>query len=251
MHYLRKYVGTYRVKADYDLDTKDYPRLENGDLDPSFDDLYIVCKNDIKIRHGVGNVLSCHIPSKQRGINILKKIYTNKIFDKLPNGVPLKDDTYYKKLCTELTDKEVLVSAEVLDYEVYFEFKTNMLEYIAKLIGASNYGARIQPFSSKNLPKEPYKIPEKDLKLYKESIKGLPVKTVVINGKPREMVDGFVVKSLNKEFDDIIIASQSKKFNIDKDRKSKGLKGKEYIHSWGSDMWKRYCDYLKEAAKEQ
>ena len=43
--YLRKYVGKYRVKSDYDLETNDFPRLENGNLDPSFDDLYIDCAN--------------------------------------------------------------------------------------------------------------------------------------------------------------------------------------------------------------
>ena len=37
-NYLRRYVGTYRVKADYDLDTNDYPRDIDGNLDDSFGD---------------------------------------------------------------------------------------------------------------------------------------------------------------------------------------------------------------------
>lgn len=244
--YLRKYVGIYRVKADYDWDTGDYPRLENGNLDPSFDDLYIFCKNDIKIRHGVGNILSCYIPSKGRGLNILREIYQ----DKISKTLPKEKSSYCEKLCGKLIEEEILVSIEVLDGEVYFEFKATMIDYIAKLVGASSYGASIQPFSPKNLPKTPYKIPDKDLKLYNESIKDFPTRATVIQGKERVTVDGLLISRITKEFDEVIIASQPKKFDINKDRKSKGLKGKNYIHSLGNDMWQCYCKFLKEYAKE-
>ena len=246
MYYLNKYVGTYRVKAEYNPDTKDYPRLEDGKLDPSFDDLYIVCKNDIKIKHGVGNVLSCYIPTKQRGTNILKQIYQDNISDNLPK----EKDIYFENLCFELVDKKILVSAEVLDGEVYFEFKATMIDYIAKLVGASTYGANITPFSKKNLPKTLYKIPEEDMKLYQDAIKDFPTKTITMNGKERSMVDGFLIKSLNNQFDTIIKKSQPKKFDIDKDRKTKGLKGKEYIHSFGKDMWNQYCNFLVNESKK-
>ena len=46
--YLRKYVGKYRVKAEYDMSTNDWPRLSDGTLDSSFDDYYIDCSNNIK-----------------------------------------------------------------------------------------------------------------------------------------------------------------------------------------------------------
>ena len=239
--YLRKYVGKYRVKSDYDLETNDFPRLENGNLDPSFDDLYIDCANKIKIRHGVGNVLSCYIPSKSRGMNVLRHIYKDKISETLPS----KDNTYLEILCKELVDKEVLVSAEVLDFEAYFEFKADMIDYIAEIVGARTYGAGINPMSSKNLPKTIYKIPEKDMKLYQESIKGFPTKTVEIKGKERTMPDGLLIKAANKDFDKIIIKSKSKGFDLNKDKKTKGLNGKEYIHSLGNDMWIKYCDFLK------
>ena len=242
MHYLKKYIGTYRVKADYDLNTNDFPRLIDGILDPTFDDLYIDCKNNIKIRHGVGNVLSCYIPSKGKGINILRQIYQ----DNISNNLPKEKDSYCEKLCEELVNKNILVSAEILDGEAYFEFKADMIDYIAKLVGAKTSGASISPFSSKNLPKEPYKIPEKDLKLYKEAIKGFPVKTVVINGKERTMVDGLLINRLTSGFDEVIIKSKPKKFDINKDRKTKCLKGKEYVHSLGESIWKEYCEFLKD-----
>lgn len=239
--YLKKFVKQYRVKADYDLDTKDYPRLENGCLDPSFDDLYIDCRNNIQIRHGVGNVLSCYVPSKSRGLNILRKIYQDKISETLPK----EKGYYFENLCSELVKNEVLVSAEVLDFEIYFEFKATTIDYIADIVGAKTNGASINPFSNKNLPKKTYKIPEEDIDLYKESIENLPKITRVLNGKPVEMTDGTIILKLNKQFDDVIIKSKSKGFDINKDRKSKGLRGKEYYHSLGEDMWKQYCNFLK------
>ena len=38
-----KYKGTYRLKAEIDQSTNDYPRDDSGGIDPSFDDIYIKC----------------------------------------------------------------------------------------------------------------------------------------------------------------------------------------------------------------
>lgn len=243
--YLRKYVGTYRVKAEYDMSTNDWPRLENGTLDPSFDDYYIDCSNNIKIKHGVGSVLSCYIPTRQRGMNILKQIYKDNISEKLPQE-DKKTQKYLENLCSELVKKGILESAEVLDYEVYFEFKATMIDYIAKLVGAKTYGASINPLSSKNLPKTKYEIPEEDVELYKDAIKDFPTQVINFGDKQRTSVDMVLLKNLNKEFEKIITKSQRKGFDINKDRKKKGLKGREYIHSFGPDMWKKYCEFLRD-----
>ena len=48
--YLLKYVGTYRVLAEYDVELKDFPRDETGTIDPSFEDLYIPCRRGV-IKH--------------------------------------------------------------------------------------------------------------------------------------------------------------------------------------------------------
>ena len=241
--YLRKYVGTYRVKAEYDLATKDFPRLENGNLDPSFDDLYIDCANKIQIKHHGGNVLCCYIPNKTKGMNIFRKIYQDKISQTLPAETTSDGKKYLNNLCKELVEKGILVSAEVLDIEAIFEFKADMIEYIAKLVKAKTSGASISPFSSKNLPREPYKIPNKDMDLYKESIKDFPTKTVDMGNGPIDVPDGLLIKQANKQFDEIIAAAQEPGFDVNKDRKVKGLKAKEYIHQMG--MWQQYCDYLK------
>lgn len=241
--YLRKYVGTYRVKAEYDLATKDFPRLESGSLDPSFDDLYIDCANNIQIKHHGSNILCCYIPKKHKGMNVLKNIYQDKISKTFPEETTSDAKKYLENLCKELVEKEVLVGAEVLDFEVFFEFKANMIDYIAKLVGAKTSGANISPFSPKNLPREPYKIPNKDMDLYKEAIKNIPTKIVDMGRGPIVMPDGFVIKRLNKQFDEIIASTQKPGFDVDKDRRIKGLKPKEYIHQMG--LWKQYCEFLR------
>lgn len=238
--YLKRYVGTYRVKADIDLDTNDFPRMENGTLDPSFDDYYIDCKNDIKIRHGVGSVLSCYIPSRTRGMNTLKQIYEERALKDAPKE-QAATQKYLENLCKALVAENILVSAEVLDGEVYFEFKADMIDYIAKLVGAKTYGATISPLSPKNLPRTPYKIPDKDLKTYKEAIKNLPTRSTTIGGKTMDVVDVVILNEANRKFDKII--AKTKNIDVGKDRRSKCLKTKEYIHSLG--MWQQYCEFLQ------
>lgn len=237
--YLRKYKGTYRVKADYDLENKDYPRDYLGNIEESFDDFYIDCRNNIKIRHGTGKILSCFIPSKTRTTNILRKIYVDKINEELP----IEQDKYFNNLCNTLVKNNILISAEILDYEGYFEFHSNMIDYIAGLVGAKTGGANISPLSVKNLPKSKYNIPEEDLKQYQAVIKLLPTKTVIIKGQAREIVDGLTIKSLNYNFDEVIKCKMGKNFNIETDKKIKGLKGKEYIHSIG--LWNEYIEFIK------
>ena len=246
--YLRKYVGQYRVKAEYDIATKDFPRLDDGTLDPSFDDLYIDCANNIQIKHHGGSVLFCYIPSKGRGMNVLRKIYRDKVHKTLPKENTSDGKKYLENLCKTLVDKEILVSAEIFDWEAAFEFKADMIDYIAKLVGAKTNGSKISPFSTKNLPREPYKIPEKDMKLYKAAMQGFPTRTVDMGKGPINMPDGFLIKKLNKQFDAVIAATQKPGFDVSKDRRSKGLKPKEYIHSMG--MWKEYCTFLQEESNK-
>lgn len=215
----------------------DFPRLDNGNLDPSFDDYYIVCKNNIKIRHGYNNILSCYIPSYGRGMNVLRKIFNDKIkpFD--------KEEHTNEFIAKELIDNSVLVDLDILTDEIYFTFKSDLLDYVAEVVGASTYGAKTPPLSPKNLPKERYIIPEPELDKYKAAIDNLPKVTRILHGKEYEMVNGLVIRSLISRFDNNIQKSKGKNFDIDADRKKKCIKGKEYIHSIG--MWEEFVDYLK------
>lgn len=237
----RKFKGKFRVRAEYDHDTGDFFRDSEGNLEESFCDFYINGKNGIKIVHGHRDVLGCYIPSKARGMNILRQIYSDNIDKKVPNNAKEK---YLDTICKALVDNKVLVSCEVLDFEAVFEFKAAMIDYIDSLVGLETKGSNIPPFSTKNLPKTKYTIPEDDLKLYDDAIKHLPKKEVVVKDKTRVMVDGLLIKNLNLEFDKVITKSQPKGFDINADRKLKGLNGKNYIHSFGPEMWNKYCEFL-------
>lgn len=241
--YLRKYVGTYRVIAEYDEDTKDFPRDILGNIDDTFDDLYIPCKSNIKIKHGVGNVLSCYIPSKSKGMNILRQIYQDNIGPKLPKEPTSDDKKYLETMCSELVSTDTLVSASIMDSEVYFEFKADNIDYIASIVKPKTNGKSISPFSTKNLPKTPYKIPKSDMDKYKSSIEHLPTRIMGSKVVP----DGLLINKLNKQFEQIVIEAKStkkEKFNINNDMKLKGLKGKEYYHSIGE--WDNYCKFMEE-----
>lgn len=136
--YLRRYVGTYEVRADYDEDTNDFPRLIDGALDPSFDDYYIKCQNGIKIRHATGSMLSCYIPQTKRGMNILKEV------------------------------QDIILDSDVLDGEVYFTFLASEVDRVAKLCKVCTKGKNIQPLSPKTLPKHKGVVPEEEMKRYKK-----------------------------------------------------------------------------------
>jgi len=224
--YLRRYIGKYRVKTDYDLSTQNFVKDTNGDYDKDFDGMYIDCKNNIKIRHiSKTSSLSCYIPNKTKGVNILKQIY----IDKISNTLPIENSNtkkYYDKLTESLSS--VLESVEVLDFEVCFDFKADMIDYIAEVVGARTSGAKISPFSTKNLPKESYIIPKSDLEKYQDAIKNYPTR----NMGDKVIIDGLYVKSVNKKF-----LEQNK---IKNDTK---LKDREYVHKIG--LWNKYCEFLE------
>ncbi len=236
----QKYKGTYRIKAHYDKSTNDWCRDVNDDYDDSFSDFYIDCKNGIEIKHGVGSILSCYIPSSNRGRNILKQIYIDN-FKKDTNKLSIDS------ICKKLIDDNILIDIDVLDGEVYFTFKNNLIDYIAKLVGAKTSGANVSPFSIRNLPKTHYIIPEKDLIGYKEAIKLLPTITIERNNKDGKNISitipsGAVINSIMRDFNNIIKDYKGKEYDINKEQRKVGLKGKEFIHSIG--LWKSLLEYI-------
>lgn len=92
-------------------------------------------------------------------------------------------------------------------------------------------GASISPFSSKNLPKSNYTIPESDLTEYKSVISDVP---------KNELLS---ICHTSNNFIKTLITKQNPIENIKADMKLKGLKGKEYIHSIG--QWGNYINYLR------
>lgn len=137
--YLLKYVGTYRVKAELDINKQDFPREETGELDKSFEDLYIPCAKGIIKHTYLGNdVLAlCFYDKAQQGRNIFSAL-TEK----------------YPKLQLVLDD-------DGTDCLIYFNAQD--IKKIATICNPRTSGKDIQPFSVKNLPKVDYKIPSADL----------------------------------------------------------------------------------------
>ena len=240
--YLKRYVKKWRVKADYDLSTNDFPRDKDENLEPSFDDYYIPCDSDCKIRHFQRDILFYYCPSIGRFRNILKQIYTDKIgsldkFKKIKTSekdgkVTEKEIFNTEEMYQGLLNKNILTYIEELDYEGEFRFKADQIDYIAETVGAKTFGANISPLSPKNLPSIKYDIPYEELTSYKEITKDLETKEL------------YIISKLNSNFDDIIKEKKCTQFDVNKERKKSCLGTKEFIHSIG--MFKEYLLYLKE-----
>ena len=240
--YLRKYVGTYRVLANYDLEKNDYPRVESGQIDTSFDDIYIDCSYGNQIYHFGQSTLVAYIPSKGRGRNITKTLYirhlgsTDKFIDE--ENEKIFD---YNSMYRELANKGIVFDVEEADNEVTFKFKARSIEEIADLLKAKTAGAKISPFSVRNLPKTKYDIPLEDLAEYKEITVQIPRdKLLGISHITNRFINDVVAKTLKKTLKRMDIT------DVKADMRFVGLKGKEYIHSLGNETWNKYINYLKE-----
>ena len=221
--YLERYVGTYRVVAEYDLNTNDFPRDEEGNIDESFEDMYIPCKKgEGRIRHTYKqDILAYFTPKQSTAKGIVKELSAN-------NKAPYYeyDDNY---------------SGEAI---IYFNVKD--MAFFAKLFGAKTTGKNIPPFSEKNLPqkkptlstKAEYKIPRVDMKKYKE----------IFSKIPKAKSDNFA-KLVIDEFDSKIDFYKGKKFKFREDRKRTGLDNLTYIHYVG--LWDKFIRYARKRAKQE
>lgn len=221
----RRHKGKYRILAHIDGSSNDFCRDCNDNLDESFSDYYIKCRNKIEIKHGTGDVLSCFIPSLGRGLNILRQIFKEKIINDKDIKIskhqedeklivtykynPLDKNYLVQTIWKELNEKtnemedkqlnlyedevvseaiksnQILLDIDILDSEVYFTFRSKQTDYIANLVGAITTGANISPLSVKNLPKTKYTIPDNDIVLYNNIISKLP-KTKITGADGKE-----------------------------------------------------------------
>lgn len=220
-HYMMKYKGTYRVFPELDLSTNDFPRDSSGNIEDSIG-LYIACYNGAKIydygQDGHREMqLAAYIPSRIRGRNVKKEM------DK--QGI-----NYY--------------NYDETDEESSFVFSSNDIDKVAKLMKAKTSGAKISPFSSKNLPKNTVEIPEDKISQYKE-----------ITGHLQRN-DVFIIKGINSSFMNEVLAKKlrtkgkRKLFDWRSDQKQMGLSRdiKGYIYTKG--LWDEYLDYLDKKVDE-
>ena len=210
------YKGKYRVKAHYDLDTNDFVRDTEGELDDSFGDFYLSGRSGIEIHHGVGSELACYVPKLQLGNNVLRSYYNAMIGSEGKKSID--------KIVTELKEHGYVNDVDVLSIEVFFTFDAKYLDDLAPIVKLKTSGATISPFSVRNLPRKPYTIPKKDMDLYKKSkgeLTGLQIS---------RLQDAFIREKCDKDF----------KTKMKKEM----LKANQYIHKLG--LWEDYCNYIKE-----
>lgn len=226
--YLMKYKGQYRIKPNLDLELHDVPRDENGNIDPSYDDIYIKCANGDQIYHYGHSICCAYIGSIGRGHNIL--IAIAKELKLIPEDSNLRD---YDALYSLLNEDKNIFDIMENDAEIEFKFKVKHMDMIAKYLKAQTSGADISPFSTKNLPRVSYLIPDDDLREYKQI-------TDII---PQE--DKLMLSHITKAFMDNILSKDKlyKSIPMKKDMKQKMLNGKNYIHSMG--YWSDYIKYLE------
>lgn len=192
------------MKVPYNQSSNQFPRKLNGTYEDI--DCYIDCQYGNKVFHYGHNILQAYIPSLIRGHNIIK--YINENFG-----------------------QDIIFDIEETDSEILFKFNAKHDNKIIPLLKPKTSGASISPFSSKNLPRnKDYKIPDEELKEYKQITSKLAQKELILLGK---YTNNFIKSLANRK---------NTLENIKIDMALKGLKGKEYIHSIGK--WDSYIDYL-------
>jgi len=191
------------LRAPINPDTNDFNRKLNGIYEDI--DVYIDCQHGNKVFYYGNSILEAYIPSLQRGHNIIKTL--------------------------QQIDPLIITHLQEGDSEVIFRFKYSNSDKVIPLLKPRTSGANISPFSSKNLPKSSYTIPEKDLNIYKHIVAKIPREDILtITHNTNNFIKSLATKKNSME-------------NIKADMKLKGLKGKEYIHSIG--QWDNYINYLR------
>ena len=238
-----KFKGVYRLRAPYCISTMDFPRDINGtfcDLD-----IYIDCSNGIQISHYGHGKLEAYIPSLGRGRNIVKAIYSEYVQDieKSPYlTVTEKEDEKTGEMKTTNSfdydslykDKElnkIIYDIEETDEEILFKFSWEKMKDFEKYFKPKTSAASRSPFSSKNLPKSDYEIPEEDQLKYKEVAAKLPKEDILKIGR---MTNDYIKSLANRK---------NKLEDIKNDMKKNCMKNGQYIHSIGK--WDDYLKYLE------
>lgn len=104
------------------------------------------------------------------------------------------------------------------------------MERLAVYLKPKTNGADRSPFSTKNLTKTKYIIPDEDFVKYKNIVAKIPKENILdITHRSNEFLKSFITKKISWE-------------DIKADMTLKGLKGREYIHSIGK--WDEYIEYL-------
>lgn len=212
------YKGKYRVLADYDLETNDFPRDDDGNIDSDFNDFYIPGRKYIQVKHAGRDNLGCYIFSIGVARNILTDIYEMETSKKAPKKL--------EPLCEVAVKENVITDYTIYDGEALFVFKAAHLDDWASILRLKTSGAKISPLSTKNLPKSDYEIDEADIKKYEAIVAGLERTDKMLLAKR-------AMGNITSKF------SKAKKAEM----KKLGMKPKQYIHYIG--LWDKMLEELE------
>lgn len=247
---LLEYKNRFRLRVPICESTHDFSRKLDGSLEDI--DVFILCKDGIKVFYFGRGQYEAYIPSLIKGHNILKQIYYKHIN---PNNVDvteikrtIKDKeavTYnYHIIDNDLYESELKTSdfftdIRELDSEVTFRFRQKDFENVIPLLKPQTLGAGISPFSTKNLPKRKYEISDEQLIEYKSINDSIPKSDKL---KLSRITSDFInnVMSKNKQY---------KSVDMKKLMRKKMLNSKEFIHEEG--FWNEYISYLKKKLGEE
>lgn len=133
-------------------------------------------------------------------------------------------------------DPSLIFDIEETDSEILFKFKYVNSDKIIPLLKPRTSGSQISPFSSKNLPKSNFKIPDDKLTQYKEIVSKIP---------PEKLL---TLSRMTHSYLQTLVTKKNTWENIKSDMRLKCVKGKEYIYLIGK--WEEYLKYLENEIKE-
>lgn len=241
---LYEYKGRFRLRAPICELTHDFAHKSDGGYEDI--DLYIDCKDGIKVFYYGKGQLEIYVPSLQRGHNILKQLYYENINS---NNVEVKENKIMRdgkevvritysiidkdQYESELKSSKFFYDIRELDSEVIFRIRRQNFEKLIPIIKPKTSGANIYPFSSKNLPKRKYEIDAEQFGEYKDINGSIPKENKLILSK---ITSNFIHNIMAKK-------KQYKSVDMTKLMRKKMLSGKEFIHEEG--FWDEYIKYLK------
>lgn len=247
---IKKYKGIYTLRTDFDKQLNDFNRKLNGNYEDI--DVYIKCANSGQIfYYGNRGTLQFYCPSLSRGRNIVREIYAKYIN---PSNVEIsiseiqKDDKIitrntYRIKDIELFQKDIsnteniIFEIEETDSEVLFKFKYQDMDKLKSVLKPLTMACNRSPFSTKNLSKSDYTIPDEDLKGYKSITANLPQNRLI------------ALVHISKRFMNEVVKSQKKITELNTEMKQLGMKPKEFYHYKG--WWDKYLKYTETELKKE
>ena len=214
--------------------------------------MYIDCEKGVHIYHYGNRTLECYIPSLKSGRSMVKSIYRDfinksntettineydverdgKTIHVVKENISIIDKKLFNK---ELNSNNIIWNVVETDSEVLFRFNAKYITDLEPYIKPKTNGADRSPFSTKNLPKTKYIIPDEGLVDYKKIVSKLPQNQLIA-----------LVHTTNN-FLKSLATKKNTYEDIKADMALKCLKGKEYIHSIGK--WNDYINYLRKELK--